>query len=152
MDKRGIAPLIATMLLISFAVSLGMVVMNFGRAQVELQAQCAIDINMKISEIAGKQEVCLDAAKQELKFTIENGVNIKVEGLLVNIIGSERAETFELDDAKMTKSGIYLGRVPYDASASGTIRQIRFTPKVILYDTVEVCAEKSLIFENIGVC
>nr|MBT4247346.1 hypothetical protein [Candidatus Woesearchaeota archaeon] len=64
MDKRGIAPLIATMLLISFAVSLGMVVMNFGRAQVELQAQCAIDVNLKISEIAGAKEVCLDPAKQ----------------------------------------------------------------------------------------
>ncbi len=152
MDKRAIAPLVATLLLISFAVSIGVVVMNFGRAQVELQAQCAIDVNMKLSEIGGKKQVCLDSAKNDIAFTIENGVNINVEGLLINIIGSQKAETSELNDAKITKSGIYLGHVNYDKDTAGEIRQIRFTPKVILHDTPEICTEKSLIIEEVSAC
>ena len=110
MNKRGIAPLVATLLLISFAISLGVVIMNFGRAQVELEAQCAIDIGLRLAEIGGKEDICFNQGKSEIRFTIENGVNIDVEGLIVNIIGTEKADTFELNDAKMSKAGNYLCR------------------------------------------
>ena len=152
MDKRGIAPLVATLLLISFAVALGVVIMNFGRAQVELEAQCAIDIGMKFSNIGGQQQVCFDAASKKLSFTIDNGVNIKVEGLIVNIIGTQKAETYELNDAKMGKAGIYVGNVAYDQATVGNIRQLKITPKVILYDEEQICVEKSLTIENVRPC
>jgi flagellin-like protein len=150
--KRGIAPLVATLLLISFAVSLGVVIMNFGRAQVELEAECAIDINLKLSEIGGEKQICYDAAKKDISLTLENGVNIKVEGLIANIIGSQKAESFELNDAKIGKAGTYLGHVTYDSAVSGEIRQVKITPKVILYDEEQICIEKSLIAENVKVC
>jgi flagellin-like protein len=152
MNKRGISPLIATLLLIGFAVALGVVIMSFGRAQVELEAQCAIDVGLKFSSIGGKQQFCLDKAKNQLKFTIENGVNIKVTGLVVNVIGTETADTFQLNDAKMVKAGTYLGKVPYASSIGGVIRQVKITPKVVLQDIEEVCSEKALISESVPPC
>ena len=68
MNKKGIAPLIATLLLISFAVSVGLVVMNFGRAQVELEAECPLNIGLGFAEIAGAQDICTSGS--EIKFTV----------------------------------------------------------------------------------
>ena len=152
LDKRAIAPLVATLLLISFAISLGVVVMNFGRAQVELQAQCPINIGLKLAMIGGENQVCYDTAKKALSFTAENGVNIKVSGLIVNIIGSQEAQTFELNDAKITKAGTYIGHVNYDSVKSGEIRQLKITPKIVLYDAEEICVEKALIVEKVVGC
>ena len=152
MKKRGIAPLVATLLLISFAIALGVVIMNFGRAQVELEAQCPINVGLKLAVIGGNEDICYDQAKKEIKFTIENGVNIKVEGLLVNIIGTEKADTIELNDAKITKGGAYIGRAKYDKTISGEVRQIKISPKVLLYDEEQICTEKALMLEKITNC
>ena len=126
--------------------------MSFGRAQVEDVAQCAIDVNLKLSEIDEASKFCYNPAKKEILFTIDNGDNIKVEGLVVNVIGTDRAETFELRDAVIEKVGNYEGVVPYDNQVSGDIRQIKFTPSVILFDEEVICTEKSLTFENIELC
>lgn len=152
MNKRGISPLIATLLLISFAVALGVVIMNFGRAQVELEAQCPINVGLKISNIGGQDDICYNAATKQLKFTIENGVNIKVEGLIANIIGTQQAQSFDLSAAKIIKAGTYIGTINYDSSTSGDIRQIKITPKIVLYDEEQICTDKALIVENVRAC
>ena len=150
MNKRGISPIVATLLLISFAVALGVVIMTFGRAQVELEAQCPIKVGLKLANIGGESQFCY--SNGELKFTLENGVNIKVEGLIVSVIGTQKAETYEINDAKMTKAGTYVGKVSYDMAAGGEIRQVKISPKIVLYDEEQICTEKALVVENINNC
>ncbi|MEK6846482.1 MAG: hypothetical protein AABY26_07000, partial [Nanoarchaeota archaeon] len=130
----------------------GVVVMNFGRAEVEDQAQCAIDIGLKLAQIGGQEQLCYDAGKKALSFTLENGVNIKVEGLIVNIIGTQKAETSEMNEAKMTKAGTYLGQVNYDSALGGEIRQVKISPRVLLYDQEQVCVEQALVKEQVRNC
>ncbi len=141
-----------TMLLLSLAVAVGVVIMNFGRAQVEENAQCAIDIGLHFASIGGQEQFCYDVGKKALSFTVENGLNIKVEGLIVNVIGSEKAETFELNDARMSKAGTYVGKVAFDTAAGGQIKQVKITPKVVLYDTEQICGEQALVVESVGGC
>ena len=145
-DKRGITPIMATVLLVSFAVAVGVVVMSFGRAEVEEEAVCPIDIGLAFAEISGKQDICFDGS--QVRFTVENGININIEGLLVNVIGTEKAETADLTEAKLTKAGTYLGKVPF----SGSIRQVKISPKVLLKAQEEICVEQSLVMENIPSC
>jgi len=150
--KKGITPLMATLLLISFAVAIGVVVMNFGAAEVESNAQCPVQIGLKLAIIGGQDQICYDSAKKDVTFTLENGVNIKVEGLIFNAIGSTKAESYELNEAKMIKAGNYLGHVTYDSAVSGTIKQIKITPKINLYDAEQICTEQALVIENIRNC
>ena len=150
--KKGITPLMATFLLISFAVAIGVVVMNFGRAQVEQQAECAIDINLKFSKISNQDQICYDASKKDITFTIENGINIKVDGLILNTIGSQKADSLELNDAKIGKAGVYLGHMKYDKAVSGDMKQLKITPKVTMYDQEQICTEKALVVENLRAC
>lgn len=144
--KQKIPPIVATLLLLAFAVGVGVVVMSFGRAQVELEATCPINIDMQFSEIGGVQQSCSDG--NSFKFTVENGVNVNIEGLIVNVIGSDKAETFELNDAKMTKAGNYIGTVNF----AGSIKQVKISPKILLKGEEQICPEKALIVESIGGC
>ena len=139
----------ATFLLISFAVAVGVVIMNLGRAQVDEKAQCAVDIGMKLSSIGGVEQLCYDRNSKTLTFTVENGVNIKIMGLIVNIIDEQKAESFELD-AEIIKAGNYLGNVRYDAL--GTLKQVKISPKVLLHDEEQICAEQAIVVENIRSC
>lgn len=151
-NKEGVTPLMVTMLLLSLAVAVGVVIMNFGRAQVEEKAQCAIDIGLHFVSIGGEEQFCYDAGKKALSFTVENGLNIKVEGLIVNVIGTEKAETLELNEAKMTKAGTYVGKASFDSAAGGQIRQVKITPKVVLYDAEQICSEQALVVESVKRC
>ncbi len=152
MLKRGIAPLVATMLLISFAVALGIVIMNFGRAQVNLESSCTIDIGLEFSQVSGQSQICFDAEKNDLFFVVENGVNIEVEGLIVNIIGSERAESYDLDDAIMGRAGNYLTHLGYNEELSGEIRQMKVIPIVTPFEEQVVCVEQELVVEQVLPC
>jgi len=150
--KRGITALMATFLLISLAVAVGVVIMNLGSAEVEDQAQCAVEIGLKLASIGGKEQVCYDAAKKEIKFTIENGLNIKVQGLVVNAIGTEKAESKDFSDAQIVKSGSYLGKISYDTATAGQVQQVKIVPKIVPYDVEEICTEQALVVENVGSC
>jgi len=152
LSKEGITPLMIGFLLVSFAVAVGVVIMNLGSAQVEEAAECAVDIGLQFSVIGGVEEVCYDAAKKIFSFSVENGVNINVNGIVVNIIGTQKAESFELNEAKMGKAAVYLGRVPYDTAASGEIRQVKISPKIIPYDREEVCLEQAIVVEKVKPC
>jgi len=150
--KKALTPLMIGFLLISFAVAVGVVIMNLGAAEIEEAAQCAIDVGFQLAQISGQDDVCYNAAQKDFVFTLENGVNINVEGVIVNIIGTKKAETFDLTDAKMIKAGTYLGHVPYDRALSGEIRQVKVSPKVVLYDAEQICTEQALVIESVGDC
>ena len=70
----------------------------------------------------------------------------------MNIIGAEKAETFELNEAKMGKAAVYLGRVPFDTISSGEIRQVKISSKIIPYDQEEVCIEQAILVESVKAC
>ena len=151
-NTKGFAPWIATLILMAFAIALGIVIMNFGRAQIESEAECPVDIGLQLSEIEGKKQVCYDTVQKALRFTIENGVNVNVDGLIVNIIDEKKAETHELEDAKMVRAGNYLGQLQYDTPTGKTIQQVKITPKIKLKDKEQICPEKALIIEKIEEC
>ncbi len=150
--KRAITPLMGTFLLLTFAVAVGVVVMNLGSAQAESNAVCALEIGMSFVSIAGEEQICYSPAERVISFTIENGVNAKIEGLVVSVIGTEKAETFELEEAKMLRAGSYVGKVVFDQKVSGSIRQIKISPKLILKDELQICPDQALVIETVREC
>ncbi|MEK6950204.1 MAG: hypothetical protein AABX13_00580 [Nanoarchaeota archaeon] len=151
-NKRAITPLMITMLLISFAVAVGTGITRFGEAQLEEGAECAIETKMKLSSIGGQEQLCYNAAAKKISFTVENGLNINIEGLIVNVIGNEKADTFELNNAKMTKAGSYVGNLPSAMDVNGEIRQIKITPKLSLPEGEAICVEQAIVAEQVRPC
>ena len=152
LKKRAMTPLMATFLLVTFAVAIGVVVINLGGAQVEKTAECSLDIGMTLASIGGKEQLCYDAEKKSLSFTLENGVNANIEGVVVSIIGAEKAETVELHDAKMSRAGSYVGNAAFDSMVSGTIRQVKISPQVNLKGETQICPEQAAVVESVREC
>jgi flagellin-like protein len=143
-DKKAISPLIATLLLLSFAISIAVVFMNFGRAQVELEAECPVKIGL------AEKKICLSG--NQISLSVSNGINIDINGLIVNVIGTSKADTFELNNALISKGGIFTGSLPYQVANSGVIRQIKISPKITLYDQEQICIKKAIVKEDIPNC
>jgi hypothetical protein len=151
-SKRGIAPLIATALLITLAIALGVVVMNFGRAQIEIAAQCAVDIDLKPVTLNDKQQVCYDSKTNLIFFIVENGNQINIDSLRMRAIGTKAVYVEDVPESFIEKTGTILKYVPYDINTYGKIRQIRLSPEITLYEETILCPEKAVVFENIREC
>src|SRR3989344_3348060 len=96
--KKGVSPLIATVLLIAFAVALGAVIMNWGRGFVQertadvdkttkIETGCALDVNIKVSQISGTPQLCYGGGGTTgyIEFTLDNQgrKDVKELGLVI---------------------------------------------------------------------
>ncbi|MEM3483967.1 MAG: archaellin/type IV pilin N-terminal domain-containing protein, partial [Candidatus Woesearchaeota archaeon] len=97
-SRRGVSPLIATVLLIAFAVALGAVVMNWSRSftgeQIEntnriagTSSACEFNVRMQLAEIGGIERICYSNESKSGKFIIKNIGNTEIEGVQVQVIG-----------------------------------------------------------------
>jgi len=152
MNKRGIAPLLATVLLIFLATGVGVVVMNVGRAQIEEAAQCAVDVQLQIVELNEKEQICFDRQNNQIFFIAETGPQIDIDGLRMRVIGQDAILVQDVEDSRIERSGSLLKYTQYDLDRYGEIRQVRLTPIVTLYEEEITCPEQALILEDIRDC
>ena len=162
-NKKGVSPLIATVLLIAFAVALGAVVMNWGRSYVDettafatkkssTEVKCSMDIGLEFVEIGERKQVCLDNETDTLNFTIRNRGTVVISGIKVqalssslNVIESDMNETLGI-------AGIKRSYINYSIENNGTLEKILFTPMILIEGSKTLCARNTLQEEDIGIC
>ena len=156
--KKGISPLIATLLLISTAVAVGTSIMSWGIAfygekkLVEDGEFLCGDIGLEVNKVDNRQQICYDKPSSTIEFTITNKGAIKVESFIMWIVGRDMYTT-DLNE------GINPGyplkkKMNYDFSTYGDIKQVHFIPK-IKKDNEEnqiTCSNKKLVLEKISPC
>jgi len=137
--RRGVSPLIATVLLIAFAVALGAVVMNWSRSftgeQMETAQQtagvasaCDVNVRMNLVEIGGIERMCYDNSSRTGSFIVKNNGNFDIEGLQVQIITSEGIEENNGSlNLRIGKGKIAKGSFSW---TSGTIEEVIITPLI----------------------
>ena len=149
-NKRGVSPLIATILLIAFAVALGAVVMSIGR---NMPVSC--DVSIGIEEIGGNQMICIEQAEDQASiiFTLYNGGEIAIEDLHVRITGSK--EVFNTDSvlsSPLSKADGKKLTITYDTTKYGTVQKLVIIPKVRCTEHLELWDEAKLEFEYVRPC
>ncbi len=156
-SKKGVSPLIGTILLIAFAVALGSVVMNWGlNLNLGKPLDKCRDVEIKIRNI-GVGEVCFGGAGQNgyVNFVIDNVGSADINGLAVWVIGEKGTKLLELDNAFIEKGSLYDKRdkeVSYDFLVFGSIKQVQFIPKIRLGQTIDICSKNAIKAEKIAVC
>lgn len=152
-NKRGVSPLIATVLLISFAVALDSVVLNWGR-NVDLTGGGCSGVSMKIRNI-GDAEACYSGSGQNgyINFFIDNTGNKDIDGLDIWIMGEKGTKLWPLD--LTLRKGELLSvndkSVTYDFDKYGVIKEIRFFPKVKIEGSLKTC-DNSINADKLEVC
>jgi len=157
LGKRGVSPLIATVLLISFAVALGSVVLNWGRnLEIAKPGDVCSGVAIKIRNI-GDAEVCYagSGSSTYVNFVIDNIGNVGINGLGVWITGEKGTKLLELDNIPIEKGQILDIKdksIVFDSNAYGAIKSIQFFPKVIGTETLEICSRNSIKADKVKVC
>jgi flagellin-like protein len=155
-QKKGVSPLIATVLLISFAVALGAVVMNWGRNIniISPDDKCAgIDIEVRKTNY----EVCFSGSGSDafINFIIDNTGSVDISGLGIWIVGTRGTDFHNLDSLRIRQGellDIKDNSVSYDFNKYGNIKHVQFIPKILVENSLDICPKNAIKAENIDVC
>ncbi|MBU0615517.1 MAG: hypothetical protein KJ601_05465 [Nanoarchaeota archaeon] len=142
--KKGLSPLMSTILLLLFAGTLGGAVMTWGSTmkaeEQETTAGCE-NVLLKEIEIDGKS-VCL--ASDEMNFVVQNIGKRDISKLTITLIGEKDINKYNYDEI-IPVGDILRNSVQTDI---GAIKKVIFVPGV----KEGLCAEKSLEVEQIASC
>ena len=155
-SKKGVSPLIATILLIAFAVALGSVIMNWGlNLNLGKPADKCDNVAIKIRNI-DNSEVCYGGSGKGgyINFVLDNTGSVDISGITILAIGEKGTMLFELQ--KTIKIGSLFDKkdreISYDFDAYGSIKQVQFIPKVTANQETDVCTKSLAEAEKIGAC
>ena len=153
--KRGVSPLIATLLLLALAVGLGILVMNWGRASLEERARCSVDLDMKVIELDKNPQICIGGNGEHgyVTFIIENGHIAEIKKLQFRAIGKKSIYVDDVPESKIGLGSVLEKTIPYNFNLFGQPKQFKITPKIELFPGEEIaCPEQAIIIENIKRC
>jgi flagellin-like protein len=167
-SRKAVSPLIATVLLIAFAVALGAVVMNWGRGYVEdtaniarersdIEVTCASQVDIDIVDIDNIQQVCYNttANPDNISMIVENKGSQPVEKIMLRLIGSATRVPLNVDleeASNLTVNQAKYLSTTYNASTFGTPSQVKLTPYIKVGGTEVSCPASSAIATNIKPC
>jgi len=153
-DKKGVSPLIATVLLIAFAVALGAVIMNWGRSFVQertddidtttiIETGCAQEVRLKVSVVGGTPQVCFGGGgtSGHIQFTLDNFGRREIKR--VNLVVGGKLDVYtnqSLNNSKIIEGGSIFQNVSYNYVKYGNIDYIRFIPSIDVAGATRVCA------------
>jgi len=159
-SKRGVSPLIATVLLIAFAVALGAVVMNWGRTYVEdtaafareksdTEIKCSSDVKLAFLEVRNVKRLCYSyTTTTKLNFTVENTGKLDVVGLAVTVVGAKDINT-TLIDLKAQNNSLKRARFykneSFELGDLGIPDQIRIVPEIEVEGNRVSCPATALV-------
>jgi flagellin-like protein len=162
MNKRGVSPLIATVLLIAFAVALGAVVMNWGRTyteqtadnvkkQSDVQVKCFQDVKIKLLEINDKPKLCYGVwgDNSYINATLLNDGSKAIESMNLQIIGDSFIQSnTSVTDSDIEVSGAAKISVPYKYSEVGPLLKVRIIPVAEISGINTACSGTGSVLEK----
>jgi flagellin-like protein len=145
-SKKGMSPLIATVLLIAFAVALGAMIMNWS-AGVEAESHVKVEVCEDVS-IVSIQNACYTG--NALRFDVRNNGDKRIDGLL---LGSSNAAS-ELD-IRIKDSALIVGEntqrtVPFFYDG-GEVR-LEFIPLINHETGLKECPDAGFVQTTIPSC
>ncbi len=154
MDERGISPLIATVVLIAFAVALGAVIMNWGSQLVEQAAndtEICKSLQFQARTLPGKEfSVCY--SNSTIRFDLE-ATKGKIDSmkLVAYTSGDElyRNPNVLLDRLKPGEPQRI--QIPYDTTEYGDVLEVQLYPLLGSGKDAHLC-EIPTIISNVGRC
>ena len=159
-NKKGVSPLIATVLLIAFAVALGAIVMSWGRSYI-VQTQNTVQ-KKGSTDLTCSSDVSLEAVKSpdglsfqvctsgnSVTYTIMNSGQKKIVGFKAQVITSSESSSTTVNQV-LSPGDIYRGNISY----SGTLKYFSAIPIVTSGNLNVTCVHSGFILSasDVGSC
>lgn len=159
-EKKGLSPLIATIILIALSVGLGLLVMGWGRAYIEEKAEFVQGVqeillscnavSFSVISVAGAPQMCIEGSI--VKGALDNGPNVRLHDIQARIAGSKGVyvqESLLPEPLERSSAAQFAFAVP---STIGDILQVRLTPKIEEGKEILFCAQQSVTVEPVPRC
>ncbi len=147
-SKRGVSPLIATILLIAFAVALGSVIMNWGLSlSINSDDPCQ-KVALDLREFNGAEACYGNRGEQGyINFIIENQGSIDVSGVSLWLTGQKKSELIDLDSLPISKRESIekvSNDVVFSFNTVGNLDQVQFIPKISTNGKMQACTRQAV--------
>jgi len=158
-QKRGVSPLVATLLLLLMSVGLGAAVMSWGESYIEEKAEfvhgsreVALGCDsVEFHSIIVGEETKVCTIEDRVQVWIENGPGADLYDLHSRIVGSDDIYTKEslLEEPLIKGDSIKTEIAHYPI---GTVKQVKLTPRISLDGKIILCSQNALVVEDIKPC
>ncbi len=148
LQKRGIAPIISTVVLIGFAIALGGVVISWGKVSYDVEvAECG---SMGLSDVTleGNSMACL--SEDVLELTVQNTGSELVAGIKGSLLSEAGVEVVELSD--VVRAGEFSQLFVALPAGLGKLNKAFFTPGFRDVEGITYCPQQGFALETLGVC
>lgn len=146
-SKKAISPLIATVLLIAFAVALGAVVMSWGRGYVEdttnlaesssgATMSCSMNTGIKFVKNEDRKNWVCNSTSTNITFVIENTGMTTFEGLKLVAVGNTSINQTLINDS-IEPGDYYMGSVDLGVS---DVSRFTIMPKIVYEGEYRICS------------
>ena len=153
--KKGVSPLIATLLLIFFALALGTVVMSWGENYIAERAEfvggpevsgCS-SVDFSLITVGGVAQACYDQDAKQLSLMIENGPDADVSNFNAYIVGTEGVQTLENILKEPLKRAHALKKI-ITYNGVGVPGKVKLIPFLTVDHTALYCDDAALVIED----
>ena len=158
MNKRGMSPLFATVLLIAFSIALGAVVMSWGESYIEEKAEFVQGtqevfrgcdaVFFNIMTVRAMPQICQKDNVIEVFF--DNGPDIALANIQAKVVGDDVSVAEAILQSQLTRSGSMKSTFAF--SPVGTIREVKFTPIIWKGKDIVYCPQKAIRVEGVNKC
>lgn len=152
LGKKAISPLLATVLLIAFAVSIGTLIMNLGKDVIPNSEECT-DIKLEIQTASGKPLFCKNQTEGKVYIMIKNTGKVDIKYLKFNIITADFKPN-EINEIIIPESGIKKGKTlttTVDYSKEGDYKA-EIEPVITASGAETICSDNRIIVEPLPSC
>jgi len=157
--RKGITPLVATILLVAFSVGLGALVMSWGEDYIEEKAEFVQGVqevkagcetvNFAPMTIGGVPQFC--KTPDAIEVWLDNGAS-DIFNIHARVAGRDGViVTEEIIQQPLLKEQSVKSTIPYKADI-GKVLQVKLTPKIYTGNTVVSCSKQAIMLENIQNC
>jgi len=147
-NKKGVSPVISTILLIAFAAALGMVVMSWGKSyegySIITDVRCE-DTSLKVVTIRNDPLICHDN-KSQIFITLQNNGEMDISGIKITMLGKDGITSRNID--KFIKvADIFVMKTDY--SSIGQLQKVIIVPEI---DENKLCVINDIELDEIKLC
>ena len=159
-NRKGLTPLVATILLVAFSIGLGALVMSWGEEYIEEKAEfvqgtaevrSGCDVSeISIIKISGQPQACV--SPEGIKIWIDNGPEMDLVNLHARIAGTNGVDVIDsLLTQPLLKANAINTVIPYNKEI-GQVLQVKLTPKIWTGSQVAICSQRAIELEDLPSC
>ena len=159
-NKRGVSPLIATILLILMSVGMGVAVMSWGEDYIEEKAEFVQGVQETVTScdtvafsvitISGVQQLC-QQGDATLKGLIDNGPDADIADFHARLVG---VKGIYVQESTLAQPLPRASATPLTIATDdiGIVQQVKLTPQIMTGGTKTQCTKQAVLVENIKQC